>query len=40
MQDKFYSENWHEATEKFVANASCVGKLRWCVSDKAKYDIP
>ncbi len=40
MQDKFYSENWHEATEKFVANASSVGKLRWCVSDKAKYDIP
>ena len=40
MQDKFYSENWFEATEKFRSNAEQVGDLRWCTSDKTKYDIP
>lgn len=40
MQDRFYSENWYEATEKFRKNASDVGVLRWCVADKTKYDIP
>ena len=37
---KYYSENWYEATERFYKNASGVGTLRWCVSDNTKYDIP
>jgi len=41
MQNSFYSENWYEATEKFRNNAEQFGdKLYWCVSDKARYDIP
>lgn len=37
---RYFSENWYEATEKFTRNASQFGTLRWCVSDKTKYDIP
>ena len=40
MQNTFYSENWFEATDKFYRAASKIGDVRWCVSDKTKYDIP
>ena len=40
MRDKYYSENWYEATEKFYKNASKIGDVHWCVSDKTKYDVP
>ena len=36
----YYSENWYDATQRFYKNASRIGGLRWCVSDKTKYDIP
>lgn len=38
---EYFSENWYDATERFYKNAmSGIGVLRWCVSDKTKYDIP
>lgn len=37
---KYYSENWNQATEKFYRNASQYGELRWCVADGHKFDIP
>ena len=41
MHDKYYSENWYQATEKFRNNAENFGDcLKWCVSDRTKYDIP
>ena len=40
MRDTYYSENWYEATDKFRKSAENVGTLRWCTSDKTKYDIP
>ena len=36
----FYSENWAQATEKFVKNAVAHGELRWCVAPNHRYDIP
>ena len=38
--NKYYSENWYSATSKFFKNAIPFGDLRWCVSNKTKYDIP
>ena len=38
--DRYYSENWYQATERFYTNASQIGTLCWCVSDKTGYDIP
>ncbi len=37
---KYYSENWYQATEKFYKNASQRGDLRWCVADGHNFDIP
>ena len=37
---KYYSENWYQATEKFYKNAAQVGDLRWCVAPNHQYDIP
>lgn len=37
---KYYSENWNQATEKFVKNAARYGDVRWCVADGCKFDIP
>ncbi len=40
MQDKYYSENWYQATEKFIKNSQSRGELRWCVLDGNNFDIP
>lgn len=37
---KYYSENWYQATDKFVKNASGVSDVKWCVADKHEFDIP
>ena len=37
---KYYSENWYQATEKFYKTASQYGDLRWCVANGHKFDIP
>ena len=37
---KYYSENWYQATDKFCKNASQHGDLRWCVADNHVFDIP
>lgn len=37
---KYYSEDWYQATDKFYKNAAKVGDLRWCVAPNHKYDIP
>ncbi len=37
---KYYSENWYQATEKFCRNAPRYGELRWCVADGHDFDIP
>lgn len=37
---KYYSENWYQATEKFYKNASRHGDLQWCVADGHDFDIP
>lgn len=37
---KYYSENWYQATDKFCENASHHGDLRWCVADNHDFDIP
>jgi hypothetical protein len=37
---KYYSENWYQATEKFYQNASRYGDLRWCMKDGHEFDIP
>ncbi len=36
----YYSENWYQATEKFIKNAAGRGRLQWCVADNHLYDIP
>ena len=40
MLKKFYSENWHQATEKFVRNATRAGDVRWAVAKNHQFDIP
>ena len=40
MTRKYYSENWFEATDKFVKNARANGDIKWCVANKSPYDIP
>lgn len=37
---RYYSENWYEATEKFIRSAIDFGNLKWCVSPNSYYDIP
>ena len=37
---KYYSENWYQATEKFYKTADKYGTLRWCVADNHDFDIP
>lgn len=40
MITDYYSENWYQATEKFIKNAQGRGVLRWCVMPGHEYDIP
>lgn len=37
---KYYSENWYQATEKFCKNAPRYGELQWCVANGHNFDIP
>lgn len=37
---KYFSENWYHATDKFVNNARDFGSVNWCVLGNYKYDIP
>jgi len=36
----YYSENWHQATEKFYRMAANSGDVKWCVSKNHAFDIP
>ena len=36
----FYSENWFEATQKFIRSASGLGKLAFYKSQNMQYEIP
>ena len=36
----FYSENWFEATQKFIRNANGLGKLVFYKSQSMQYEIP
>ena len=38
--NKYYSENWYQATEKFVKSASSFGDVKWCVANNHNFDIP
>ena len=40
MIKDYYSENWYQATDKFIKNAQGRGVLRWCVMPGHEYDIP
>ncbi len=40
MIKDYYSENWYQATDKFIKNAQGRGALRWCVMSGHEYDIP
>ncbi|MBQ7127735.1 MAG: DUF2817 domain-containing protein [Alphaproteobacteria bacterium] len=37
---KYYYENWYQATQKFVKNASRFADVRWCVANNHTFDIP
>lgn len=37
---KYYSENWYQATDKFVKNAANFSDVKWCVADNHQFDIP
>lgn len=37
---KYYSENWYQATDKFIKNASNFGDVKWCVANNHNFDIP
>lgn len=37
---EYYSENWHQATEKFVSNASRYAYVRWCMAENHEFGIP
>ncbi len=38
--DKYYSENWHQATDKFCRGVRNFGDLKWCSADGHQFDIP
>ena len=38
--DKYYSENWYQATDKFCRHAMNFGDLKWCSADGHQFDIP
>lgn len=40
MRRSYYSENWHQATEKFYQSAIKCGALRWCTAPGHDFDIP
>ncbi len=40
MHSKYFSENWYQATDKFIKNATGRGFLQWCVADNHNFDIP
>ena len=40
MSDDYYSENWNQATEKFVKSVPSFAHLKWCVADGTTFDIP
>ncbi len=40
MYKNYCSENWYQATDKFIKNAQGRGTLRWCVVSGHEYDIP
>lgn len=37
---QYYSENWHEATDKFVKSSPGFSDIEWEKSESSKYDIP
>jgi hypothetical protein len=39
MQE-YYSESWHEATQKFRNKAAKIGAVKWCVANNHNFDIP
>ncbi len=40
MIKDYYSENWYQATGKFIKNAQGRGTIKWCVAPGHMYDIP
>ncbi len=37
---RYYSEDWHQATDKFVKSASRYNRVRWAVAQDHEFDIP
>ena len=40
MRQVYYSENWHDATDKFVEFASRLGVVKWKKSPESNFPIP
>ncbi len=40
MKSKYYSEDWFDATCKFVGGAQKFGDVRWAPHPTDKFDIP